>query len=351
MFLGDSITWDNHFVALVETHLRRRYPERALRLLNRGVRGDTVHDALARLDRDVVVERPQMVVVLLGINDGGYRGLDRRRRRRYLDGMRRLVRRLRGETRARLVLVTPTTVLPRTPALARNREMLASMAAGLIELGRRQRVAVIDLFSFFSAKLRLAAAARPPIALMADANHPNPAGHLVIATHLLGALDPRGPGRQPDQRVDLARLPLPRALTLTHDRLSLFVPPAARPVRPLLDLGGPHGQRLMVVGAAGPLRLRLADRILGTFGPAALRAGIALEAIDDAPWVRDAELLYRLLVRRGALERRLRPCGRPPCPTAAQRHATRLELGRIRRALAEWKPPTYRLQIEAADVR
>jgi acyl-CoA thioesterase-1 len=293
VFLGDSITWHNHFLVFIESHLRRVHPGRELRLVNRGARGETVPRALVRLEQ-VVALRPALVVVWLGMNDGGYRGLDRPRLARFRDGIDRLVTRLRRRTSAHLVLVTPTAVAPPD---ARYNRMLAAMTETLEELGRSRGVAVIDLFRPFRRLL-----ARAPGELMADATHPGPAGHLLLADLLLRQLDPACPGANPGVvRVDLSASASAPSTTVTVVGRGVFVPEAARPALRLLPAARRRlllgEQRLVVTGAKGDDTIELAarGRSLGTFGAAQLARGVELGSLAGAPWVEEAVQLHRLL--------------------------------------------------------
>ena len=80
VFLGDSITEGNRdredpaalgdqYVDLFYNKLRNLYEDTSFTVLNRGVTGDRVADLAARLDADVLAEKPDVVVVLAGIYD------------------------------------------------------------------------------------------------------------------------------------------------------------------------------------------------------------------------------------------------------------------------------------------
>ena len=45
------------------------YPTRNIRVVNAGIGGNKIHDLLGRLDRDVLVHKPDWVTVSIGIND------------------------------------------------------------------------------------------------------------------------------------------------------------------------------------------------------------------------------------------------------------------------------------------
>lgn len=87
LFTGDSITdgnryknpdqaWDlNHqmghsFAYIVNGILGSMYPEKDYHFINRGISGNRVIDLYARLDRDLLSLKPDIVSFLVGVNDG-----------------------------------------------------------------------------------------------------------------------------------------------------------------------------------------------------------------------------------------------------------------------------------------
>lgn len=83
VFAGDSVTdcgrtffapavgageLGSGWVRVVAGELGRREPERH-EVLNAGVSGDRVADLVARWDRDVAAHRPDVVTILIGVND------------------------------------------------------------------------------------------------------------------------------------------------------------------------------------------------------------------------------------------------------------------------------------------
>lgn len=66
---GSSAPLGNGYVNLLRCLIQARYPEIALRFVNKGASGDTVRDLATRWERDVLAERPDWVSVMIGIND------------------------------------------------------------------------------------------------------------------------------------------------------------------------------------------------------------------------------------------------------------------------------------------
>lgn len=80
VFFGDSITdcgrdrsdnasLGNGYVGILYEKLKNLYEDRTFEFLNRGIGGDRACDLAARVDKDVVAEKPDVAVVLVGIND------------------------------------------------------------------------------------------------------------------------------------------------------------------------------------------------------------------------------------------------------------------------------------------
>jgi lysophospholipase L1-like esterase len=80
VFIGDSITdAERHrqayrplgfgYVHFAGNLLRARRPELNLNLVNTGISGDTIIDLERRWERDCIAHRPNVVTVLVGIND------------------------------------------------------------------------------------------------------------------------------------------------------------------------------------------------------------------------------------------------------------------------------------------
>ena len=80
VFFGDSITdcgrdrsdnasLGNGYVGILHEKLKNLYEDVKFEFLNRGIGGDRACDLAARVDKDVVAEKPDVAVVLVGIND------------------------------------------------------------------------------------------------------------------------------------------------------------------------------------------------------------------------------------------------------------------------------------------
>ena len=80
LFQGDSITdcdrgWYGYgemgygFANIAATRLYKEYPELNLSFVNRGISGDRVEDLLARWDGDCIQLKPDVISILVGVNN------------------------------------------------------------------------------------------------------------------------------------------------------------------------------------------------------------------------------------------------------------------------------------------
>lgn len=84
LFIGDSITDTERakpvgeglfnalgrgYVSLVDAFLQSAYPELGIRVVNKGQSGNTVRDLRGRWQEDVIDQKPDWLVVMIGIND------------------------------------------------------------------------------------------------------------------------------------------------------------------------------------------------------------------------------------------------------------------------------------------
>lgn len=200
LLIGDSITdcdrarypgaaapeaLGNGYVALVDAWLRAAHPAHPVRIVNRGISGDTVRDLRARWRVDVSDQNPDWLGIMIGINDVwrlfGQEPEQHVPEDEYAATLEQLV----SETRPRLrglVLMTPYFIEPdlKEPMRAmmdRYGQIVAGLAA------RHDAVLVNTQAAFDTALAHM-----PPPALSHDRVHPNLTGHMILARAFLRAI-------------------------------------------------------------------------------------------------------------------------------------------------------------------
>lgn len=164
------------YPARLETLLRAALPGRPVRVLNRGIGGQDVGEMLARLDADVLAERPQLVVWQAGAN-AALRGMDPQAfRGRLAEGLARL----RAEGTDVVLMdsqLAPTVV---------SRPFHPHIAAALRDVAAARSVPV---FSRTDLMRSWEAAGTPPVDMLhTDGLHHNDRGYACIAEALAGSI-------------------------------------------------------------------------------------------------------------------------------------------------------------------
>ena len=213
---GDSVTGVYYhtgsrraYTDMLGIALRQGGPA-AVDMVNAGISGNTTVDALARIERDVLDCRPDLVTVMFGLNDMTRVSLDD-----YRSNLTAIVEKCRN-IGAEVVLATPNNVIHTSRRPTRR---LIEYCDVVRELGQKLNVPVSDCYRELDA---VRAAGRFDWRLlMSDAIHPNMDGHKRLAVQL--------------------------AQTITRDRISLadISPPQTAVVRTLSLLR--DGQRVRVL--------------------------------------------------------------------------------------------------------
>ena len=164
---------------LVASDVTRDRPELGLRFFNRGVSGDKVPDLAARWQGDTLAVAPDVLSVLVGVNDfwhrllRGYTGTVADYEREYAELLTQTKRAL---PRVQLVVMEPFVL--RTGAVdARWFPELDERRAAAHRVAERTGATWVPLQGMLDDLARRAA----PRYWLADGVHPTPAGHAAIA--------------------------------------------------------------------------------------------------------------------------------------------------------------------------
>lgn len=199
LFFGDSITDTHHledpeqlgsgYVREIATALAAPAPEGGTaQVLNRGVSGNRIGDLLERRDADCLELAPDMVTILIGINDVARRynaAQEPTAHDVFAARYRTLLASIRESLpSARLVLMTPF-LLDVDEERARYREDLEPKAEIVRRLAAEVGAVLVDVKARID---ELVVNGMPPVELADDGIHPTPYGHRVLAECWLRAV-------------------------------------------------------------------------------------------------------------------------------------------------------------------
>src|SRR3979409_2344187 len=114
VFFGDSITDQRLYTAYVETYVVTRFPRWNVAFVHSGWGGDRVTGGggggiLDRLTRDVAAYQPNVVTIMLGMNDGRYRAFGDQIFDIYSKGYKGIVEQLKKMTpQPRITAIQPS---------------------------------------------------------------------------------------------------------------------------------------------------------------------------------------------------------------------------------------------------
>ncbi|HVU32934.1 MAG TPA: SGNH/GDSL hydrolase family protein [Opitutaceae bacterium] len=197
-FYGDSITEQRYYGMDVETFVRTRFPGLQVEFVNSGVGGDRVTGGWAgridlRLERDVFPFKPNVVTIMLGMNDASYRPFDEKIFATYTAGYEHIIESLQAHLPGvRIVLIQPTpyddiTQPPKFPG--GYNAVLLRYSAFVRELAEKHHLECVDFMTPLVNVVTQAHAENPTLAtkILPGRIHPSALGELVMAQALLQA--------------------------------------------------------------------------------------------------------------------------------------------------------------------
>jgi len=198
LFQGDSITdagrgespnaLGHGYVSVAAMILHALYPERKLTITNRGISGNRVKDLVSRWGPDCIDLAPDLVSIMIGINDcwRRYDADDPMPADKFEDDYRDILTQVRDRLGAKIVIVEPF-VLPHPPDRVKWREDLDPKIDAARRLAREFAEVYVPMDGVFASKL----ATTDPGYWAGDGVHPTPAGHGLIALEWVKAVTGR----------------------------------------------------------------------------------------------------------------------------------------------------------------
>lgn len=197
LFQGDSITdcgrdrsngadMGSGYALMASAQFSYRHAADNVRFLNRGIGGDTTDDLRARWQRDALDLQPDVLSLMIGINDvwRSYDSLRLTSAARIVDNLRYLLGSAAGAGISRLVMLEPFFL--QVPGMVDMRSGLLPVLEVVRMVAAEFAARLVPLDRLFTEALRRQEAAY----WLHDGVHPTPAGHALIANAWLAAVGP-----------------------------------------------------------------------------------------------------------------------------------------------------------------
>jgi lysophospholipase L1-like esterase len=329
VFYGDSITDSRLYTNFVETFVVTRYPKMPVRFVHSGWGGDRVSGGGGgpideRLQRDVIAYKPTVMTIMLGMNDGRYRGFDEAIFKEYADGYEHILRVMKKAVpgiRITLIQPSPYDDITREPQFPGGyNSVLVRYGQFLKELAQRNQMAVADLNGPVVEALRKANSADPELAqrIIPDRVHPRAPGHLLMAECLLKAWGAAPTVTTVDIDASEGRVKRAASTEVTglvtgktvswtqHDKaLPMPVDLKDRAIALVLKssdfMEALNQQTLRVSGLPGKnYTLRINGSAAGSYSASELASGLNLAELPT-PMARQAAAVHELTVKRSSM--------------------------------------------------
>lgn len=335
VFYGDNVSevqfYDTKaeprlYTTFVETYAQTRFPSEHFTFINSAWSGERVSGGLGgmvdlRLRRDVFVHRPNVLAIMLGMNDGNGREYEPKLFSNYVAGYQHIVDSVKRELPStRITLIRPSAYddVTRAPDFPGGyNDVLILYGAFLKKLGEREHYTVADFNAPLVAVLQKAQKENPTQAqsIVPDRTHPGPAGQLILAAALLKAwhapsvvssvrLDISAKRFTSIENTSMTNLQVANAISWTQlDRALPFPLDQSDPTVGLVlkcsdFVEALDQQKLQIIGLSDSnYRLEIDGDSVGTFTRAQLAEGINL-ALLDTPMNRQALRVYDLTRER-----------------------------------------------------
>lgn len=206
-FVGNSITHAGQYHEFIQLFYATRFPYTKLKFINAGVSGDNSNHILERLDTDVLVNHPDHVFLMTGMNDVVrtlyFEGVARenilKKRERALENYKvntsKLVQQFKDRN-INTILLTPSiydqfSKIDRENNLGCN-EALEICSAHLHNLSKKHQLSLVDLNKNMKSIMFKGLQKDSLFTIVGkDRVHPGVEGHFIMASEILTALEPK----------------------------------------------------------------------------------------------------------------------------------------------------------------
>jgi lysophospholipase L1-like esterase len=196
---GDSITRggaDGGYVGALKKYISAVLPEQKIEIVNSGVDGDTTRNLLKRIDHDVFAHNPELVTVMIGVNDVA-KGYEHQNRvgngpkgvplEEYKSNIKSILSQAKAHNE-KVILISPGIIIENLDHPANSR--LGEYTQALEQIAKENGIQYIDVHKAFTDIIAFyrKETGGADCLLTRDGTHPNSAGSKVLANCILNGI-------------------------------------------------------------------------------------------------------------------------------------------------------------------
>lgn len=197
LFQGDSVTdagrdrndphdMGNGYPKFASAMLTDAYDDVDFEFVNLGISGNRTSDLLARIKADVVDVQPDVLIMMIGVNDVWHsQGFAKEVSAEDVErNLRDILTTIREKTNAKLLMIEPFMLY------GSDKEFMFPAMDECIRIERRLAHEFADAYLPMHALFAAATVEQPFTDFSPDGVHPNADGACLIAQHILHAIEP-----------------------------------------------------------------------------------------------------------------------------------------------------------------
>jgi len=196
IMLGDSITQGGSgpkgYITVVQNAMNEKHKDLGIKVINKGISGNKVSNLQARLQKDVLDLKPNLVFIYIGINDVWHWDLPNHKgttKEDFEAGLKDIIGKIKG-VGARVILCTPSVIGEKTDGSNKQDKMLAEYADISRKVAKDEGLTLCDLSKAFWDYLKEHNKEnKEKGVLTGDRVHLNEAGNKLVAETMLKALE------------------------------------------------------------------------------------------------------------------------------------------------------------------
>jgi lysophospholipase L1-like esterase len=190
VFLGDSITagasGPTGFITLIKKALDEKHKDWKIETVNAGVSGNEINNLQARVEKDVIAKKPNLVFIYIGINDVWHH--PQPDKEKFEAGLKEIIGKMTA-INARVILCTPSVIGEKTGGANPKDKHLDELSDVSRKVAKDLSLSVCDLrVAFVDSLKEKNKDNKDKGVLTGDGVHLNAEGNKLVAEQMLKAL-------------------------------------------------------------------------------------------------------------------------------------------------------------------